>query len=53
MGALLERDERLGEARKAYELMIEAGLPQADWAATQLERLGGRSGPSAVPGAGG
>ena len=43
LGGLLERRDRVAEARKAYALMIDAGLPQQPWAETQLARLGGVS----------
>lgn len=41
LGQVLESQERVAEARKAYELIIAAGLPQGFWARRQLERLGG------------
>ncbi len=50
LGALLERQERPLEARKAYAMMVDAGLPQADWAAAQLDRLGGRQPVAGAPG---
>lgn len=41
LGVLFERQGRLGEARRAYALIPEYGLPEADWARGQLSRLGG------------
>ncbi len=43
LGTQLERQDRVGEARKAYGLMVETGLPQAAWAQEQVDRLGGRT----------
>ncbi len=41
LGETLEAQDKLDDARRAYALIRDRGLPQADWAATQLARLGG------------
>lgn len=41
LGGELERQGKLIEARRAYELMRSRGLPEAEWATEQLRRLGG------------
>ncbi len=40
LGELLEQQEKLDEARRAYAMIREWGLPEADWADAQLRRLG-------------
>lgn len=40
LGETLEKQEKLDQARNAYELIRDRGLPQGDWAAAQLLRLG-------------
>ncbi len=40
LGETLEAQQKLDEARNAYELIRDRGLPQGEWAATQLLRLG-------------
>lgn len=44
LGELLEQRERLDDARNAYQLIRDRGLPEAEWAADQLARLGVRAG---------
>ena len=51
LGGLLERRDRVAEARRAYALMRDTGLPHQAWAAAQLTRLGGA--PAAESGSGG
>ena len=40
LGETLEAQQKLDEARNAYELIRDRGLPQGEWAAAQLLRLG-------------
>ena len=40
LGETLERQQKLDEARNAYELIRDRGLPQRKWAEAQLLRLG-------------
>jgi tetratricopeptide (TPR) repeat protein len=40
LGETLEAQQELDSARNAYELIRDRGLPQGDWAAAQLVRLG-------------
>jgi len=40
LGELLEQEEKLDEARRAYAMIRQWGLPEAEWAEAQLRRLG-------------
>jgi cellulose synthase operon protein C len=42
LGELNEKQGRIGEARRAWQLVLTAGLPGASLAEEQLDRLGGR-----------
>lgn len=49
LGEVLERQGRLDDARRAYVLMRERGLPESAWAEAQLIRLGRMPGDGRVP----
>lgn len=40
LGELLEQQDKLDEARRAYTMIRQWGLPEAEWAEAQLRRLG-------------
>ncbi len=50
LGETLEQQENLAEARRAYDMMLQWGLPERDWAQAQLTRLGEAVMPDEVPG---
>lgn len=49
LGLMFEKAGRLDEARRAFELIRDQGLPQAEWAVTQLQRLGGLAPAATAP----
>jgi TolA-binding protein len=50
LGELMEQQDRLDEARRAYDMMRRWGLPEAEWAQAQLRRLGEAPVAAPVPG---
>jgi cellulose synthase operon protein C len=49
LGEVLEQQDKLIDARRAYDLMRSRGLPEAEWATEQLRRLGERGGEESAP----